>query len=168
MNGDAGPNRSGGSVNRKSEREIIEAGLHDLSERLTAAVNYVAASLRLLKLARTNQAKPVWVLGNALKQLEGAGESLCWLRKAAGRATTMATEREENVPLAQVVRSSATTSHALVREEEEVLTPRRLRELASWYREFAGRAGSPVIWEARIRTAENLDSEADRIERQLV
>ena len=29
-----------------------------------------------------------------------------------------------------------------------------LRELAAWYREFAERAGSTVIWEARLRMAE--------------
>ncbi len=40
----------------------------------------------------------------------------------------------------------------------------RLRELAAWYRRFAERAGNPVIWEARLRTAEELDAEADRIE----
>jgi hypothetical protein len=40
----------------------------------------------------------------------------------------------------------------------------KLRELAAWYREQAERAGNPVIWEARLRTAEELDEEADRIE----
>jgi hypothetical protein len=39
-----------------------------------------------------------------------------------------------------------------------------LRTLAGWYREFAERAGSPNIWEARLRTAENLEAEADRAE----
>jgi len=33
-------------------------------------------------------------------------------------------------------------------------------ELASWYREFAERAGNPVIWEARRRTAQDLEAEA--------
>ena len=42
--------------------------------------------------------------------------------------------------------------------------PRRLRELAHWYREFAERAGNPVIWEARLRTAAELEREADRLE----
>jgi hypothetical protein len=40
----------------------------------------------------------------------------------------------------------------------------RLRELAAWYREQAERAGNPVIWDARLRTAEELETEADRIE----
>ena len=44
--------------------------------------------------------------------------------------------------------------------------PRRLRELAAWYREFAERAGNPVIWEARLRTAAELEREADRLEDQ--
>ncbi len=43
--------------------------------------------------------------------------------------------------------------------------PAKLRELASWYREFAERAGNPMIWECRLRTAEDLDVEAERIER---
>jgi hypothetical protein len=41
----------------------------------------------------------------------------------------------------------------------------KLRELASWYREFAERAVNPVIWAARIDMAEDLEAEADRIER---
>jgi hypothetical protein len=41
---------------------------------------------------------------------------------------------------------------------------RRLRELAAWYREFAERADNPTIWEARLRTAEDLEAEAERLE----
>ncbi len=40
----------------------------------------------------------------------------------------------------------------------------KLRTLANWYRGFAERAGSAVIWEARVRTAEDLEAEAERIE----
>jgi hypothetical protein len=40
----------------------------------------------------------------------------------------------------------------------------RLRELASWYREYAERTGNPAIWDARIRTAEDLEAEAMRLE----
>ena len=40
----------------------------------------------------------------------------------------------------------------------------RLRDLAAWYREQAELAGSPVIWDARLRTAEDLDMEADRLD----
>lgn len=42
--------------------------------------------------------------------------------------------------------------------------PRRLRELAAWYRGFAEGAGNPVIWEARLRTAKELEREADTLE----
>jgi hypothetical protein len=42
--------------------------------------------------------------------------------------------------------------------------PNKLRELAAWYRDFAERAGSPWIWEARLRTAEDLEAEACRID----
>jgi hypothetical protein len=40
----------------------------------------------------------------------------------------------------------------------------KLRELASWYREFAERTANPTIWEARLRTAEDLEAEADRVD----
>lgn len=40
----------------------------------------------------------------------------------------------------------------------------KLRELASWYREFAERAGEPAIWHARMRTAEDLEREAGNLE----
>jgi hypothetical protein len=39
-----------------------------------------------------------------------------------------------------------------------------LRALAVWYREFAERTQNPVIWEARIRTAEELESNAQALE----
>jgi hypothetical protein len=42
--------------------------------------------------------------------------------------------------------------------------PRRLRELAAWYRVFAEETGNPVIWEARLRTAAELEREAIRLE----
>jgi hypothetical protein len=42
----------------------------------------------------------------------------------------------------------------------------KLRDLASWYREFAERAGNPAIWDARLRTAEDLEREASSLERQ--
>lgn len=51
------------------------------------------------------------------------------------------------------------------KNEVEMRNPAKLRKLASWYREFAERAGSPVIWEGRLRMAGDLEAEADRIER---
>ena len=41
-------------------------------------------------------------------------------------------------------------------------TAEKLRELASWYREFAERAGSAVIREARLRIADDLEVESGR------
>jgi hypothetical protein len=41
-----------------------------------------------------------------------------------------------------------------------------LRKLAAWYRDFAERAGDPAIWEKRLRTAERLEGEADRLDRE--
>ena len=49
------------------------------------------------------------------------------------------------------------------RTQERHEKRRRLRELAHWYREFAERAGNPVIWEARLRTAKELEREADTL-----
>ena len=43
--------------------------------------------------------------------------------------------------------------------------PEELRKLASWYRAFAERTGNPTIWDGRLRTAEDLEAEAARIER---
>ena len=42
-------------------------------------------------------------------------------------------------------------------------TSDELRSLAGWYRNFAERAGSPTIWEGRIRMAEELEEEAERM-----
>jgi hypothetical protein len=51
-------------------------------------------------------------------------------------------------------------------EVEPEIKARKLRELAMWYRAFAERAGNPAIWEARLRTAEDLDAEAKWIEQR--
>ena len=44
--------------------------------------------------------------------------------------------------------------------------PQDLRQLAAWYREFAERAGSPWIWDARLKKAAELDKEAARLENE--
>ena len=46
----------------------------------------------------------------------------------------------------------------------DVKEPSELRKLATWYREFAERAGNSAIWEARLRTARELEREANRLE----
>ena len=40
----------------------------------------------------------------------------------------------------------------------------KLRRLATWYREFAERAGSSLIWESRLLMADALEKEADILE----
>jgi hypothetical protein len=40
----------------------------------------------------------------------------------------------------------------------------RLRDLAAWYREFAERTENPAIWDSRLRTAEDLEREAEALE----
>jgi hypothetical protein len=44
--------------------------------------------------------------------------------------------------------------------------PYELRRLAAWYRDFAERTENPVIWEGRLRTAEELVAEAERLEKE--
>jgi len=44
----------------------------------------------------------------------------------------------------------------------------KLRELAAWYREFAEKTQNPTIWEFRLRTAEDLEAAATRIEKRRV
>jgi hypothetical protein len=46
--------------------------------------------------------------------------------------------------------------------------PERLRELACWYRGLAERTANPTIWDARLRTAEDLEAEAVRLERTIL
>lgn len=46
----------------------------------------------------------------------------------------------------------------------KMATADELRKLAAWYRQFAERAGNSAIWDSRLRTAEDLDNEAERIE----
>lgn len=41
----------------------------------------------------------------------------------------------------------------------------QLLKLAAWYREFADRAGNPMIWECRLQMAEDLEVEACRFTR---
>ena len=57
----------------------------------------------------------------------------------------------------------------LLTEAEQALDGQHaMRELARWCRAFAERAASPALWEARLRTADDLDAEADRIERHRI
>jgi hypothetical protein len=43
-----------------------------------------------------------------------------------------------------------------------------LRKRAAWYREIAERAGNPTIWAMRLRPAEKLEAEANRVELHLL
>jgi hypothetical protein len=49
------------------------------------------------------------------------------------------------------------------RDHAHLPTTEDLRKLASWYRKFAERTGSGVIGQARLRMAEDLEIEADRL-----
>lgn len=52
----------------------------------------------------------------------------------------------------------------LCQTEIAMESPDRLRELATWYREFADKAGAPDIWERRLLTAETLERAANEID----
>jgi hypothetical protein len=49
-------------------------------------------------------------------------------------------------------------------DPDAAASPQDLRALAVWYREFAERTQNPTIWEARIRTAEELELNAQALE----
>jgi hypothetical protein len=51
-----------------------------------------------------------------------------------------------------------------VGHEAQAANPKRLRELAAWYRDFAEATGNPTIWECRLRTADDLEKDATRLE----
>jgi hypothetical protein len=55
----------------------------------------------------------------------------------------------------------------MVLEIHVMATADELRKLAAWYREFAECARNPAIWDNRLRTAEDLEKEAEHIERRL-
>jgi hypothetical protein len=43
--------------------------------------------------------------------------------------------------------------------------PRNLRKLAAWYRDYAERAHTPWVSEGRLQTAEELDRQAEWLEK---
>src|SRR5215831_11017012 len=51
--------------------------------------------------------------------------------------------------------------------ENPLETIQRLEKLAAWHRINAERAGADWVWEARLRTAEDLERRADKIRGQL-
>ena len=53
-----------------------------------------------------------------------------------------------------------------VARDVQLTEPEELRRLAAWYRDLADQAGNSAVWDARLRTAEELEAEADRLELQ--
>ena len=53
-------------------------------------------------------------------------------------------------------------------DPDATASPQQLRALAVWYREFAERTQNPTIWEARIRTAEELEMSAQALESRVL
>lgn len=48
-----------------------------------------------------------------------------------------------------------------------MLSLTELRRLAAWYRQLAERTESPIIWEARLLMAQDLENEAVRLADQI-
>lgn len=63
-------------------------------------------------------------------------------------------------------RVSAAFDEVCAVDAEPPVKAQKLRKLAAWYRAFAARAANPVIWEARLLTADHLDAEANCIDPQ--
>src|SRR3977135_4568838 len=71
-------------------------------------------------------------------------------------------------PLNPVASVNATKPVDHPRKTSDMREAARLRELAAWYRDISERAGNPRIWESRLRRAEDLDREAEQLEREHV
>jgi hypothetical protein len=85
-------------------------------------------------------------------------------KKGTARVPSTASKRETG-PASAI--PASTLPESLATAEIGTQYPSKLREPASWYREFADRAGNPAIWDARLRMAQDLDAEVERSERRL-
>jgi hypothetical protein len=71
----------------------------------------------------------------------------------------------ESTDLIALSRESIQRSRAQIRRINSMMPDSvELRKRAEWYREFAERAGTPWVWEARLKTAKRLEAEAVRVE----
>jgi hypothetical protein len=117
--------------------------------------------------------EPVWC-GTSITKCRDGMPSHVTLLDAAGLEveawpeTAMADELPSHAPPI----SAARADHLVVGEmpraygegAREMSDSEELRKRAAWYREIAECTGSPTIWEMRLRTAEKLEAEADRLE----
>src|SRR5271170_5537935 len=79
----------------------------------------------------------------------------------------MADELLSHAPPISTARSMQ-SNVATAPECAEIPDSEELRKRAAWYREIAERAGNPTIWAMRLRTAEKLEAEANRVEFHLL
>src|ERR1043166_7923960 len=54
----------------------------------------------------------------------------------------------------------------IIQEHPSAKASEKLRALAAWYRRYAEQAGSTVIWDYRLSTAEDLERQASALELQ--
>src|SRR5215208_7668774 len=52
-------------------------------------------------------------------------------------------------------------------EDGPAKAPEELRTLAAWYRDYTERAGSTLVWDYRLSTAEDLERQASALELQV-
>src|SRR3954447_8313131 len=83
---------------------------------------------------------------------------------ALWRAMEMVVEAETKVSPQR--RSRSNPMRRMPLRDERIGGQEQLLKLAAWYREFADRAGNPMIWECRLQMAEDLESEACRLARR--
>jgi len=104
------------------------------------------------------------------KELASHSFNLAQRAEAVGRIKEDQAEVRKNVERFRSVPQSgvdpAERQRAMSQSGHTPNAHAKLRELAAWYRTFAERAGNPVIWEARLQTAEDLDAEPERVERR--
>jgi len=79
----------------------------------------------------------------------------------------MANELLSHAPPISAARSMQ-SNVATARECAGIPDSEELRKRAAWYREIAERTGNTTIWAMRLRTAEKLEAEANRVELHLL
>jgi hypothetical protein len=77
---------------------------------------------------------------------------------------TELTSRAQPISAARSMQSNVATT----RECAGIPDSEELRKRAAWYREIAERTGNPTIWAMRLRAAEKLEAEANRVELHLL
>src|SRR5256885_213238 len=71
-----------------------------------------------------------------------------------------------NVATTSTTEMNSNLDRLIIPEHPDAETFEKLRALAAWYRGYAEQAGSTVIWDYRLSTAEDLERQASALELQ--